>query len=120
MENIRNQSIRDGQQETFNAIFYEEVKCRTAVERYERENPQGRFRKKLIDWGQWKKAFGVRIAKIDREVDTLMDETDYIAWAMNFRLMAKEDARVKWKICWQTLTILVKALARTENFTLLP
>ena len=27
-----------------------------------------------------------------------MDETDFLAWSIHFRLMSKEDARAKWKL----------------------
>ena len=97
MENIRNQAIRDGKTEEFNSIFYCPIKAKSAIERFQKENPEGRFRKKLIDWGAWTKAFGVRVAKIEQEEDVLMDDTDYIAWATVWRLMTREDARATWK-----------------------
>ena len=98
MENIRNQAIRDGKVEVFNDLFYDEIKCRSALERFDKENPPGKFRKRLIDWHSWSKAFGVRIARTLRETDTLMDETDFVAWSMMYRLTTKEVAKAKWKV----------------------
>ena len=40
-------------------VLFDEGKCRLALEEFRRLNVEGRFRKKLIDWGQFKKKHGV-------------------------------------------------------------
>ncbi|CAK0850852.1 unnamed protein product, partial [Prorocentrum cordatum] len=77
-ENCKNQAQKDGEIETYNQIFNDPVKADQALEQYEKDNCEGRFRKRLIDWGQWKRQFGVRVSTKVRNVEEWLDVAEYV------------------------------------------
>ena len=56
-------------------------KAETALNDFIKENT-GRYRKKLIEWGRWKKRYGVRITRTVRDNEMLMDFDDFEAWQL--------------------------------------
>ena len=48
-----------------------------ALTDFQRENPPGKFRKRKIEWAQWKKQHGIRIACIHDENSELLDIDDF-------------------------------------------
>eukprot|EP00969_Alexandrium_andersonii_P344360 15221287-Alexandrium_andersonii.AAC.1 len=39
----------------------------------------GKFRKRLIDWAQWKRQYGIRISFTEREKEAQMDYSEFLA-----------------------------------------
>ena len=54
-EAIKSQAVAKNELKAFEEVMYNKEKCTLAIEEFMRENPPGKFRKKLIDFGQWKK-----------------------------------------------------------------
>jgi hypothetical protein len=52
-------------------------KAKIAVQEFERDNPSSGSRKKLIDWAQFKKRYGVRVSITQRQGETQMDIDDW-------------------------------------------
>ena len=77
--------------------MYNAVKCKSAVEESMRESPPGKFRKKLIDFGAWKKHYGVRTAYVQREDEQAFTISTYLAHAEHVLGIPKAVAAVKWK-----------------------
>lgn len=77
------------------AIFSDMAKCKMAINDFLRNNCEGRFRKKLIDWGQWRKQYGVRVAMTESDNDKLMGVTSYIKH-MEGR-MSTEEAQAEFR-----------------------
>ena len=68
-------------------------KAKLAIEEFERENPAtGGGRKKLIDWMQWKRIYGVIHAYTVLEGEVLMDIDDYFAERANPRGKSREES----------------------------
>ena len=63
----------------FNQVMSDPSKAKSAIEEFERENPVGSGRKKLIDWVQWKRTHGVVHSYKMREGETLMGIDDFYA-----------------------------------------
>ena len=63
----------------FNQVMSDPPKAKSAIEEFERENPVGSGRKKLIDWVQWKRTHGVVHSYKMREGETLMGIDDFYA-----------------------------------------
>eukprot|EP00969_Alexandrium_andersonii_P085349 3763529-Alexandrium_andersonii.AAC.1 len=53
-------------------------KAAMALDKFRKENyVAGKFRKKLIDWAQWKRSFGIRLSFTERCGEELWDFTDF-------------------------------------------
>ena len=72
------------------------VKAKLALDEFARQNPEGRFRKRLLDWGQFLQKFGRRAEVRHREQEEEMDATDYIAWQKS-QGKSDQEALAKWK-----------------------
>eukprot|EP00959_Pyramimonas_sp_CCMP1952_P151692 3173816-Pyramimonas_sp.AAC.1 len=77
-ENIKNQAERDGELQTYEQIFNDPVKADQALEQFDRDNCDGRFRKKLIEWGQWKRQFGVKVSTKTQGIEEWLDVAEYV------------------------------------------
>ena len=62
---------------SYNFVMDDPDTADEALEEFGREN-LGRSRKKLIEWGRWKKRYGVRIVAAVTENEELMDRADFI------------------------------------------
>jgi hypothetical protein len=58
-------------------VLADESKARLVLAEFERDNPPGKFRKRKIEWAQFKKQHGCRIATIQDENQELMDIDDF-------------------------------------------
>eukprot|EP00959_Pyramimonas_sp_CCMP1952_P254952 5324720-Pyramimonas_sp.AAC.1 len=63
--------------QSFDQILNDPVKAQEALDQHARDNCDGRFRKKVIDWGQWKRQFGIKISTAVRDCEDWMDVTEY-------------------------------------------
>ena len=61
----------------YNEVMRDSGKAKVAIDDFLRENPEGSIRKRLIDWTQWKREHGVRLAYTVREAEELLDIDDY-------------------------------------------
>ena len=61
----------------YNEVMKDSGKARVAIDEFLRDNPEGSSRKRLIDWTQWKREHGVRLAFTVREAEELLDIDDY-------------------------------------------
>ena len=50
-------------------MMYDEAKCGMAIQRWQKENPAGKFRKKLIDWSTWCRIFDIKKTVTMRETE---------------------------------------------------
>ena len=82
--------------EAVEAAFSDPQKARLAVDEFERQNPEGRFRKRLIDWSAFKQSFGKRAEVRHRGEEELMDVTDFVMHKQK-RGMDEEAAMNEWK-----------------------
>eukprot|EP00439_Symbiodinium_sp_Y106_P045373 s354_g5.t1 len=98
-EAIRYQAKQQGDEEikkTAEATLADPYKCKLAIEDFARNNPAGRFRKRLIDWGAFQQAFGRRAEVRNRESEEEMDVSDFIAH-MTKKGRSEEEALAKWR-----------------------
>ena len=78
---IKYQSERDNEVEAYKACFADPEKAKWCCDEHERLNPPGTaIRKRFIDWGQWRKRFGIRKSQTDQDREELMDEADYVCY----------------------------------------
>ena len=78
---IKYQSERDSEVEAYKACFQDPEKAKWCCDEHERLNPPGTaVRKRFIDWGQWRKRFGIRKSQTDQDREELMDEADYVCY----------------------------------------
>ena len=75
---IEYQATKKGELPTFTQIMNDPAKATEAVIDFDKKNPAGRFRWNLVDWGQWKKTFGVRVEFQVKETQFQMDMTAFI------------------------------------------
>ena len=75
------QAQKRGQEglETYRELFKEENTARLALDRFDRENPEGKFRKALIEWSSYKRQFIVEKASTHREGEEEWTLVDWIA-----------------------------------------
>ena len=83
-DNIKDQAVADGKSEYADQILYCPAKCAEAINRWLKDNPHGRFRKRLIDWGQWERHFCLSTKVTQRQGE--------IAWAWSDWSEEKGDA----------------------------
>ncbi|CAE7667911.1 unnamed protein product [Symbiodinium sp. CCMP2456] len=98
-EAVRYQAKQQGDEEikkTVEEALADPYKCKLALEDFARNNPAGRFRKKLIDWSAFQQTFGRRAEVRNRENEEEMDVSDYIAY-MTRKGKTEEEAMDKWK-----------------------
>ena len=71
------QAERQNRKAEVEKVLSEQVQCTKAVQDFQKENPPGRFRKKLIDFGQWFKTYSVETAITGREAVELYSFSDF-------------------------------------------
>lgn len=76
-EGMKYQASAKKEPATFNDVMSDPSKAAVALDDWERENPEGSTRKKLICWATFKKKHGVRTSYTVREGDVLMGIDDY-------------------------------------------
>ena len=97
-ESIRLQAHNKGEMQAFIEVFACEAKARAALLQWVKDNPPGkRFRKKLIDFHQWRRDYGVRISFVQRDNEIEMDETDFVVYQTESRKKEKSWAHQEWK-----------------------
>lgn len=105
---IRYQADQAGERALFDKLMEDPEKARESIVEFERNNAGGRWRKRLIDWVQWKRTYGVTTSQTRREKQTLMDADDYMGYILGKRPhWTREEARKDWER--------VKAEARPED-----
>ena len=98
-ENIKDQATRDGETESYNSIMNDPDKAQEALNQHSKDNVDGRFRKRLIDWGMWKKRFGQKTSTTVSNVEEWMEVTAYVGWRTKHlpECQAKEDMRAEMR-----------------------
>ena len=84
-----------------NLAAYKEVqadpqKCRSAFDAWDAENPPGVSKKHLVEWGQWRKRYGVTVGVTQRQGEELMTIGDFIAMK-KMKGHEKEEAEAEWQ-----------------------
>lgn len=64
-------------------------------------NPEGRFRKKLVDWSSFMQIHGKRTEVRERNQEEQMDVTDYVNYKMG-RGLSEQEALNDWKRLLET------------------
>ena len=83
---------------TYQQTMFNPSSAKWAIEEHQGLNPPGQaFRKQFIDWGGWRKRFGVRKSIKEIEPEELMDEADYVKLQKE-KSVASPLARKKWKV----------------------
>ena len=71
-------------------------KARQAFDEWDAENPAGASKKHLVEWGQWRKRYGVTVGVTQRVGEELMSMTDFVAMK-KLKGFMKEDAETEWQ-----------------------
>ena len=92
------QATTKGELPTLNKILEDAGKSDAALAEWEKENPEGKWKKKLIDWAQWRKDFKISVKIKCNENEELMDVTDYIEYMSKTmsEAQAAKDFEKKW------------------------
>lgn len=79
VEAMRYQAQNSGDRalQVFNEVMGDPAKAQVAIADFERENPEGQFRKRVIDWGAFQRRHGVRTSWTMREEEVQVDVTGY-------------------------------------------
>lgn len=77
-------------------VLGDPAKTAMALDDFSKENPGGRFRKKLIDWTSFTQKFGKRAEVRLRGTEELMDVSDFVAWQRT-RGKSEEESMQLWK-----------------------
>ena len=83
-------------EEAVELAFNDPYKAQLALDDFDRENPSGKYRKKLIDFSAFKQKHGKRMEARVREEEEEMDITDFIT-DQKKRGVSDEVAQAKWK-----------------------
>ena len=95
---IKAQAERDGQLEMYQQVMFNVERAKFAIEENAKNNPPGQsFRKAFIDWGGFRKAFGIRKSIKEIEPEELMDEADFVEM-QKAKSVTSPIARKKWKV----------------------
>lgn len=81
---------------TVEEVLADPAKAAMALSDFARENPAGRFRKKLIDWTSFSQKFGKRAEVRMRGTEELMDVSDFVYWQKT-KGKSEEEAMTLWK-----------------------
>lgn len=81
---------------TVEEVLADPAKAAMALSDFARENPAGRFRKKLIDWTSFSQKFGKRAEVRMRGTEELMDVSDFVYWQRT-KGKSEEEAMTSWK-----------------------
>ena len=93
-DSIKSQGEAAGKLQEAEQLLNDEAKCAMALQQWERDNPPGKYRKKLIDWSQWQRQFKIKTVVIVREGQTqwtwdeLVEEKGEAGWPAE-RILAK-------------------------------
>ena len=104
VEAIRYQAKTKKDTEVMNTLelaLQDPTKAKLCLEEFAQSNPEGRFRRKLIDWGAFMQSHGKRAEVRDRSREELMDVTDFVSWKMS-RGLSEQDAENAWKQLLET------------------
>eukprot|EP00435_Cladocopium_sp_Y103_P068230 s676_g31.t1 len=104
VEAIRYQAKSRKDNEVMNAVelaLGDPTKAKLCLEEFAQNNPEGRFRRKLIDWSAFMQTHGKRAEVRDRAKEELMDVTDFVSWKMG-RGLSEQDAMDAWKHLLET------------------
>ena len=74
---MKYQAEKAGELKIYQAVMDDPGKARVEIEQFLRDNPEGRGRKRLIDFSVWKRQHGSRLAYTFREGEQLLDIHDY-------------------------------------------
>jgi hypothetical protein len=90
------QAVRDGKKELFEKLMNDPMKAEAALDKFDRENPPGRFRKGLIQWADYERFFTKEFVTKDRRAE------EEWSWK-DFRLDRKksgfddEECKAEWR-----------------------
>lgn len=76
-------------------------KAKLSLEEFAQANPEGRFRKKLVDWSSFMQIHGKRTEVRERNQEEQMDVTDYVNYKMG-RGLSEQEALNDWKRLLET------------------
>lgn len=77
-EAMKYQADSKGESSTYQQVFSEPQTAADTLDDFERSTPSGRFRKKLIDWVDFRTRYGVRTSFTHREAEEQMNKTDFV------------------------------------------
>ena len=76
-DGILQQAVEQGKEEDAQQLLHDEAKCSMALIEWERDNPPGKYRKKLIDWAAWQRKFDIKTKVTIREGETAWSWEDF-------------------------------------------
>ena len=71
-------------------------KTRQAFDDWDAENPAGCTKKHLVEWGQWRKRYGVTVGVTQRQGEELMSMIDFVSMK-KLKGNEKDDAEAEWQ-----------------------
>ena len=90
------QAKKAGTLEAYKQVTACPHKCRTAFDAWDAENPAGSTKKHLVEWGQWRKRYGVTVGVTQRQGEELLSMVDFVAMK-RLKGYEKEDAEAEWQ-----------------------
>ena len=90
------QAKKSGNLDVHKDIMTDPHKAADACNSFDSENPAGTHRKALVEWGQWRKRYGVKNSVVQRQGEELMTEAEYIG-TRAVKGVSKEDAQASWQ-----------------------
>jgi len=92
---LRSQAAKSGKLDVFEQAFSKVESATRACEDWDEANPPGTFRKALVDWHQFEKRHGHRVAITYRGEDTLMSNKYFRDWKLT-KGIAEAEADLEW------------------------
>lgn len=75
---LHKQAKKSNNLDAYQHIVLCPIRTREACDAFDAENPPGATRKNLVEWGHWRKRFGVRAAIVQRQGEELMGMNEFI------------------------------------------
>ena len=91
-------STEDDAAEVFEMLSADELKLGKAVAQFADSVPEGNkwMRKAFIDWAQYKKTYGIKTTRRDRDGEVPMTELEYVCWATEVKQVPNAEAKSLW------------------------
>ena len=93
---FQSRAKKSGNLDVHREIMSDLNKAADACSLFDTENPPGQHRKQLVEWGQWRKRYGVNTSVVQRQGEAFMTEAEYIG-TRALKGVNKEDARQSWQ-----------------------
>ena len=96
-EVIKSQAVAKNELQAYESVMYSKEKAALAIGQFMMDSPPGKFRKKLIDFAQWKKAYGVRTSMKVNDNESEFTAATWQTYAVNTEGYSEDGARLRWK-----------------------